>query len=358
MFGARHIIPGSPEESDSFLALVADARQLIFLFRRRRALINLRLFGYPLKITTGAHVSKVIIITTLHSSTTTMSSDGDIKTHRGNCHCGAFVYEAKLPEITSYTECNCSICRKKGYAYLIPNELHVVKGNIDNLATYTFNDGGFAHRFCPSCGTAVLASSRQRTIINARTLQNLDLSTLTVKPFDGKALGPPYEPAVYKGPEPAVAEGGKIYHGSCHCGRVTLAARVDKPLEQRDITVDEERICECNCSACSRGAYIWIYTRMEDTVIEGEENLDYLLFNTKLTRKGFCRHCGVHVCNAPIPLTDAEEEALEGSARGWREKTKVLRPITLRVLDDFDFKTVETRKLDGWNFIKPLYVNP
>lgn len=110
-------------------------------------------------------------------------------------------------------------------------------------------------------------------------------------------------------------------HGSCHCGRVTLAVRVDKPLEQRDITVDEERICECNCSACSRvsfqkavaaqdvwlictqGAYIWIYSRMEDTVIQGEENLDYLLFNTNITRKAFCRHCGVHICNTPSPLT-------------------------------------------------------
>lgn len=287
-----------------------------------------------------------------------MSSDGDLKTYRGNCHCGAFVYEAKLPEITSYTECNCSICRKKGYAYLIPNQLDIVKGSIDDLATYTFNEGGFVHRFCRKCGTAVLGSSPQRTIINARALQNLDLSSLDVKPFDGKSLGPPYDPAVYKGPELPVKEGGKIYHGSCHCGRVTLAVRVDKPLEQRDITVDEERICECNCSACSRGAYIWIYSRMEDTVIEGEENLDHLSFNTNITRKTFCRHCGVHICNTRTPLSDAEEEALDDNVKVWWERTKDLRPITLRVLDDFDFKTVETRKLDGWNFIKPLYVNP
>lgn len=95
-----------------------------------------------------------------------MSSGDNLKTYRGNCHCGAFVYEAKLPEITSYTECNCSICRKKGYAYLIPNEVEIVKGSIDDLATYTFNEGGFVHRFCPSCGTAVLGLSRQRTIIN------------------------------------------------------------------------------------------------------------------------------------------------------------------------------------------------
>lgn len=294
-----------------------------------------------------------------------MPSDGDLKTYRGNCHCGAFVYEAKLPEITSYTECNCSICRKKGYAVLFPDQLDIVKGSIDELATYTFNEGGFVHRFCPKCGTAVLVHSPkkgadppERTAINARALQNVDLSSLDVKPYDGKAVGPPYEPAAYKGPELTVEKGGKIYHGSCHCGRVTLAVRVDKPLEQRDVTVDEERICECNCSACARGAYIWIYPQKEDTVIQGEENLEYLIFNTKITRKAFCRHCGVHICNAPSPLTAAEEEALEVPTRGWRERTKDLRPISLRVLDDFDFKTVETQKLDGWNFVKPLYVNP
>lgn len=102
-----------------------------------------------------------------------MSSEGNLKTYRGNCHCGAFIYEAKLPEITSYSECNCSICRKKGYAYLLPEggQIDVVKGSIDDLASYAFNKGGFVHLFCPNCGTAVLAqklgdASAVKTIIN------------------------------------------------------------------------------------------------------------------------------------------------------------------------------------------------
>lgn len=97
-----------------------------------------------------------------------MSSEGNLKTYRGNCHCGAFIYEAKLPEITSYTQCNCSICHKKGYAYLVPEggQIEVVKGNIDDLATYAFNTGGFVHRFCPNCGTPVLAQNKAKTVIN------------------------------------------------------------------------------------------------------------------------------------------------------------------------------------------------
>lgn len=109
-------------------------------------------------------------------------------------------------------------------------------------------------------------------------------------------------------------------HGSCHCGAVTLAVKVDKPLEDRDITVDEERIVECNCSICmrvslpflarqcawltlSQGAYIWIYPLKEDTVIEGREHLAYRSFRKNIVRKAFCKHCGVHVCNEPNPLT-------------------------------------------------------
>lgn len=97
-----------------------------------------------------------------------MSSEGNLKTYRGNCHCGAFVYEARLPEITSYTQCNCSICDKKGYAYLVPEggQVDVVKGSIDELATYAFNTGGFVHRFCPNCGTAVLAQKGTKIVIN------------------------------------------------------------------------------------------------------------------------------------------------------------------------------------------------
>jgi hypothetical protein len=58
------------------------------------------------------------------------------------------------------------------------------------------------------------------------------------------------------------------------------------------------------------------------------------------------------------PPLDAEEAALEGRAKEWREGGKEMCPITLRILDDFDFKTVKTKKVDGWNAIKPLYVNP
>ena len=115
-----------------------------------------------------------------------MSSENNLKPYRGNCHCGAFIYEARLPEITSCTECNCSICRKKGYAYLVPakGQLDVVKGSIDELASYAFNKGGFVHRFCPECGTAVLAQNINDPA-NVKTVINVSKHSETTKDVRG-----------------------------------------------------------------------------------------------------------------------------------------------------------------------------
>lgn len=85
--------------------------------------------------------------------------------YRGNCHCGAFVYEFKAPEIKEVYECNCSICRKKGYLLAMPAEgtFEVVKGSEDALTTYKFGESKYDHkvRYVPS-------STRQRQGIEPR----------------------------------------------------------------------------------------------------------------------------------------------------------------------------------------------
>ncbi len=69
---------------------------------------------------------------------------------------------------------------------------------------------------------------------------------------DGKALQPPYKVPAYDGPEPTGGPAdAKVYHGSCHCGAVTLALRF-KDLDTLDKTVDTDRIMTCNCSMCQR----------------------------------------------------------------------------------------------------------
>ena len=72
--------------------------------------------------------------------------------------------------------------------------------------------------------------------------------------FDGKNIGPPYQPAPYDGEEPkADIENGVVYHGSCHCGAVKVAVKTKGPLDK---TYDE-RCMECNCSICQRVCYVF-----------------------------------------------------------------------------------------------------
>lgn len=73
----------------------------------------------------------------------------ETRTYRGNCHCGAFVYEARVPEITTVSECDCSICVKKGYLFVFTgaaNNFTVVKGSQDDLVTYTFGGKILEHK--------------------------------------------------------------------------------------------------------------------------------------------------------------------------------------------------------------------
>ena len=68
------------------------------------------------------------------------------KKYRGNCHCGNFVFEFEMPEIKSASDCNCSICFKKGYKWIFPGDsMTIIKGE-DALVEYTFAAGNTKHR--------------------------------------------------------------------------------------------------------------------------------------------------------------------------------------------------------------------
>lgn len=180
------------------------------------------------------------------------------KTYRGNCHCGSFVYEVSLPEIKSAAECNCSICTKKGYLWLFPGglespeSLNFVKGSLAELTNYTFGKSYLHHKFCPRCGTALVATMPAgkpnfNMGLNAHAIQGIDTWKLELTPFDGAALGDKYVEPKYSGPQPEEVEGGKVYTGSCHCGAVKVAL-ASKPIDASF----PDKIGKCNCSICER----------------------------------------------------------------------------------------------------------
>ena len=112
-----------------------------------------------------------------------------MQTMEGGCHCGRvrFRVTASLDRVT---ECNCSICAKKGFLHLIvpPAQFELLSGR-DDLSTYEFNTGTAKHTFCRHCGIHpfyVPRSDPDKIDVNVRCLDDVDLTEISVKTFDGK----------------------------------------------------------------------------------------------------------------------------------------------------------------------------
>jgi len=76
-----------------------------------------------------------------------------------------------------------------------------------------------------------------------------------------------------------------VWHrGGCHCERVRFEVQAPAHL-----AVDE-----CNCSMCSRTAYLHlIVPRERFRLLQGEESLTTYTFNTGTAKHRFCSHCGI-----------------------------------------------------------------
>jgi hypothetical protein len=93
-------------------------------------------------------------------------------------------------ELETVSECNCSMCAKKGYLHLIvpPERFELLSGRED-LTTYQFNTGVAKHHFCRRCGIHsfyVPRSDPDEIDVNARCLDGVDPSTLRITRFDGQ----------------------------------------------------------------------------------------------------------------------------------------------------------------------------
>ncbi|KAJ3561558.1 hypothetical protein NPX13_g8899 [Xylaria arbuscula] len=266
--------------------------------------------------------------------------ESPLKTYRANCHCAAYVYEVTLPEVSTASECNCSVCYKKGALWVFPkpDDVKFVKGDPATLTDYTFGKKIFTHKI--------------------RLFQHgqVDIWKLPLKKFDGASLlQPPYEPPRYLGPEPVVEfEESKLYTGSCHCGVVTLALKC-KALSKHT----SEQILECNCSHCIRAGYVWAYPQKTGVVIEGRKNLAMYSFGKKNSAKSFCKICGVPVHNEVLQPTAEELAAMTDEERDWRLGGLALAPVNLRIINDFDVKELDgVRQFEGYTVWQPPYVEP
>ena len=114
------------------------------------------------------------------------------KTHTGGCQCGAVRYEVEA-EIKDVIACNCSRCGKLGslLAFVPAQKFKLVAGE-KATTDYQFNKHVIHHLFCATCGIESYAKGTNpkgeaMIAINARCLDDIDVSALNVKNFDGKA---------------------------------------------------------------------------------------------------------------------------------------------------------------------------
>jgi len=112
-----------------------------------------------------------------------------MKTMEGSCHCGRVRFRVTA-DLARVTDCNCSICTKKGFLHLIvpPEQFELISG-ADSLTTYRFNTGTARHTFCATCGIHpfyVPRSDPDKIDVNVRCLDGVDPEALAVHRFDGR----------------------------------------------------------------------------------------------------------------------------------------------------------------------------
>jgi hypothetical protein len=117
----------------------------------------------------------------------------EVKPYTGSCHCGRVRYEVTT-DLASVVACNCSICSKKGLllAFAPAASFRLISGE-DELGDYQFNRRIIHHRFCRNCGVESFAcgtgpDGAAMVAINVRCLDGVDVSALSLTPFDGRSL--------------------------------------------------------------------------------------------------------------------------------------------------------------------------
>ena len=110
-------------------------------------------------------------------------------TYEGGCHCGRVRFRVTA-DLDRVTECNCSMCTKKGFLHLIvpPERFELLSGR-DDLTTYEFNTRVAKHHFCRHCGVHsfyVPRSDPDKIDVNVRCLDGVDVARVATAQFDGR----------------------------------------------------------------------------------------------------------------------------------------------------------------------------
>lgn len=112
---------------------------------------------------------------------------------KGSCHCGNVQFTVDgAPD--GAVSCNCSMCQRKGMLmWFVPHEQFHLHTSDEHLQSYLFNKHVIQHRFCTQCGIhafceGIRPDGAKMVAVNVRCLEDVDLESLPVKHYNGRAL--------------------------------------------------------------------------------------------------------------------------------------------------------------------------
>ena len=101
----------------------------------------------------------------------------------GGCHCGMVRFECTA-DLAMVTDCNCSICTKKGlhFTFVAPKSFQLRAGE-ENLREYLFNKHAIRHQLCIDCGVDVFArgskpDGTEVVALNVSCIDGIELAKL------------------------------------------------------------------------------------------------------------------------------------------------------------------------------------
>lgn len=107
-------------------------------------------------------------------------------------------------------------------------------------------------------------------------------------------------------------------------------------------------------------APIWFFPMYPQVVLSGDEDkIGYYVMGFGLSRKSFCKVCGIVLTNRWNPdFTQEQEDALPEDIRNFVQGLKPRNPLNLRVLPEVDVSKLKIVQGEGRLRPLPDYVNP
>ncbi len=97
-------------------------------------------------------------------------------------------------QLLDLPEARVFICQKRGYllTFVPPAQFNLLSGGQDQ-SDYQFNKKVVHHLFCSTCGVGSFGRGSgpdgvEMIAVNVRCLDDVDIETLTLTPYDGKSL--------------------------------------------------------------------------------------------------------------------------------------------------------------------------